>query len=182
MKRICSIFLIALIAFNTIGYYALFIIVKREFATPILQKIEANSNELGGNLIFVIPLALPYTHLEEGYTPITGEIVYEGSVYQLVKQRIYRDKVYVVCIKDDATTKARGMIADYSKLFSGQQADHADSTIKIINSISKFYTQEIHLPKVGNDGWWLELNPRPFSESYYFNHLTSVFHPPQTFI
>ncbi len=179
MKRICSLFFLCLIVFNTIGYYGLFVLIQQQLTTPILQKIETNLNELGGNLIFVIPMELPYGSSSEEYTGADGEIIYEGDVYRLVRQKFYHNMLYVVCVKDDRSSEIRGTMADYSKLFSGQQAEHTDSNIKIINSLSKYYTLNDHKVCQIAECWYIVFDHSQYSDLYCYSNSTSVFHPPQ---
>ncbi len=179
MKRFCTLFFLFLIVFNTIGYYGLLIMVQQMLTTKDLQKIEANANELGGNLILTIPIELPYASDSEEYTPLEGEIVYGGEVYRLVKQKFYRDMLFVVCIKDNQSSATRAKMSDYSRLFSGQQAEHADSNIKIINSLSKDYISVGYTVKPDHKGWCRTSNPEPITNLYCFGVSASIFHPPQ---
>ncbi|MEJ0056654.1 MAG: hypothetical protein WDN75_13965 [Bacteroidota bacterium] len=179
IKRLCGLFFLFLIVFNMIGYYALFLLAQQQLARPVLQRIETNSGELGGNLIFAIPLEVPYSGDSDEYTRVEGEIMYHGEVYRLVKQKFHHNMLYVVCLKDDQASETRKIMADYSRLFSGQDADHADSTIKIINSLSRDYTPVDNAIADKNDTWQQGPDFKPFTDSYFFLDDESVFHPPQ---
>jgi hypothetical protein len=179
MKRLVSIFFLCLIVLNTVGYYGLLLIVRRQLTTKILQRIETNAGELGGDLILTIPIQMPYSEDAKEYTSAEGEIIYRGEIYRFVKQRFYHDMLYLVCKRDNQSTRLRDQIADYSRLFSGQDADHADSTIKIINSISKDYTPVVYIIRNQSEGWSSAFNIKRVSDLYLFTKTSSVFHPPQ---
>ena len=162
-----------------IGYYALLVLVQEQLTDQILQKIDTNASEMGGNLILAIPIELPYASDSEEYTRLDGEIMYGSEVYRLVKQKCYRNILYVVCIKDNQSNQVKAKMGDYSRIFSGQQGEHTNSNIKIINTLSKFYMGEIHFAKPDRDGWCRLSNPKQFSDLYHFAISAGIFRPPQ---
>ena len=179
MKRVFGLFFLCLVVLNTVGYYGLLLIVQNQFTTRILQRIETNAGDLGGHMILTIPLQLPYSSPSEEYTATEGEIIYEGEVYRFVKQKIYHDVLYLVCVRDNQTTRIKDQIADYSRLFSGQDADHANATIKIINSISKDYTPVSYEVKNHSQGWSASFQFEPIKDHYSLIADGSIFQPPK---
>jgi len=179
VKRIAGAFFLCLIVLNTIGYYGLLLIVKDQLTSRILQRIETNAGELGGNLILTIPIQTTIDPVSQEFTAAEGEIIYQGEVYRLVKQRFYKDVLYLVCIRDNQTTRLKEQIADYSALFSGHEAEHTDATIKIINSISKDYTPITYSVKNNSAGWSAIFTPKRVNDLYRFISDTYVFRPPQ---
>lgn len=179
MRRLFGLLLLCLIVLNTVGYYGLLLVVKNQLNRKVLQRIETNANELGGNLILTIPIQLPYSYDSDEYTSSEGEIIYEGEVYRFVKQRFYQDMLYLVCIKDNQSTRIRDQIADYSRLFSGFDAAHTDSTIKIINSLFKDYASVICSVKNESEGWAMNFDLMQLKNLYHFISDTSFFHPPR---
>ncbi len=178
MKRFLSAVCILLIVFNSIEYYALGLLAQKQLTEQVLQKIETNSNELGGSLILAIPLEMPYLSDSREYTSVAGEFAYEGELYRMVKQKFYRDMLYVVCIKDDQSTKVHSAIADYSKLFSGERSGRTNSSIKMFNSLSKDYISKSHKVKHPSS-ISIRISTPEFSNLYGYHFTSSVFHPPQ---
>jgi len=178
LKRVTSFFLLLLIFFNPIGYLGLFLLVKKQLTTPILQRIETNSNEIGGNLILVIPLELSHASASEEYTRVDGEITYQREVYRLVKQKYFKNMIYVVCIKDEQREESVKTMADYSTLFSGQDAGRTNSNIKILNSFSKYYTKVTFSIRQQSISIYSPLKHNTFIELYQYMNANSIFHPP----
>ncbi len=178
MKRLFCAFFVLLVIFNSVEYYGLIFLAQTQMTEQVLHKIEANSSELGGNLILAIPIELPYSSDSEGYTTIEGQFVYNGEVYRMVKQKFYHSMLYVVCIKDDQSTKLNSAIADYSKLFSGKRAGSANSSFKMINSLSKDYVSKVAWPKPAYKPLTKVLYSG-FSNLYRFDFISSIFRPPQ---
>ncbi len=178
-KRACALIMLCVVIFNTAGYYALFIVAQRQLAAHVLQRIETNSDELGGNLIFAIPLEVPYAPESQEYTEIDGEIMFHGEVYRTVRQKIHHNMLYVICVKDENSSESRKIMADYSRLFSGQEAQHANSTVRIINTLSKYYTVTDQPFKPTDRSSFGYLNFRPFTNLYTHIGCNLIFHPPK---
>ena len=178
MKKIIVGVGILLVLFNLVEYYALIFLAQKQLTEEVLQRIEANSDELGGNLILAIPLEFPYASSSEGYTRVDGQFVYEGKRYRMVKQKFYKSMLYVVCIKDDQEGNLNAATADYSKLFSGQHADRANTSFKMINSLSKDYiSKTISIPPAVQSFRTVSKPER--ASLYRFTFTSSVFRPPQ---
>jgi hypothetical protein len=177
-KKLCSLLFLFLIVFNTIGNYALLFLVKQQLSSQILQRIECNADELSGNLVLTFPITLPYSTDSEEYTRIDGEISYGGEVYQLVKQKIYQNVLYLVCIKDNKGKWANEVIEKFAESTSGQQQEQSKSGILLFGSMAKYFVLTVLSSREHNDGWCRTLKHIPLSESYSYSGSNSIFHPP----
>ncbi len=57
------------------------------------------------------------------YETINGQFEKGGIVYRMVKQRLYHDTLYIVCVKDDLASKINTALADFAQSFSGHDDD-----------------------------------------------------------
>jgi len=176
MRRLYSFFFLILVLLNTIGYYEVLLLIDRRQNERAVAWIDQNENEINGNLVLRIPMALPYSEDNLRYERAHGEVVFEGEVYHLVKQMTYRDTLYVVCLKDSKGTKVRNVIADYSKTFADQKQESGNH--KEIASFAKFYTLLTIPGTFQKMGWLREINYFPVTELYSFSSFSKIFHPP----
>ena len=67
-------------------------------------------------------MTLPY-HLDSEYERVDGEIEHDGEFYRLVKQKLEKDTLYIVCIKDHDSKRIKQALADYVKTFTDKPVD-----------------------------------------------------------
>lgn len=166
-----------LILLNTIGYYEVLVIIDEQQHERIVKKISENEEEISGNLLLKLSMSSPYGHENTEYQRVYGDITVAGQVYHLVKQKVYRDTLYVVCLKDAQTTKVKNVISDYSKTFAGQP-QKSDTPCKTITSLAKFFTLDNAVVSKSYLGWCVALPLTKLQNFYSFSTGSSVFHPP----
>ena len=176
MKRLFAIVILNIFLLNVLGYYGVLLGLKAESGTKLAAKLDSDMYDLGGTVTFKVPLAVPYSSDSEGYEKVNGEFKKDGEIYRLVKQRLYQDTLYIVCLKDEASSKINQTLEDFVQSFSGQDddsqqqvvapgfiKDYVDTTIAITNSVN---------------GWEIEVTntstPHYFSDSYS----ASIVNPP----
>lgn len=177
MKRFYSLFFLVLILLNTAGYYEVLVIIDRQEHDRAVKKITENEETIAGNLLLKLPLSSPYGQQDTEYQRVYGEVTVAGQVYHFVKQKVYHDTLYVVCLIDAHTTKVKDVIADYSKSFAGQP-QKSNTPGKTITSFAKYYTMGVSVPPVRNITWSVVSHDTHLQNLYSFSAITSVFHPP----
>lgn len=176
-KHVTVLFLI-LMVLSSIGYYPFLSLVKQQASLRTKNRIENNPHDLGANMIIKVPFSYPYGAHDEHYQPASGEIMYKDTVYQLVRQRVYEDTLYIVCMRDTRTTEAQGRVAGYVMSFSTENK-HQSQSLSLVDVFTKYYYQTALI---------LQLNGEPcagisaFGSStpvlYYYTPLGEIFHPP----
>jgi hypothetical protein len=178
IRRFACILFLSLMVLNTIGYYSFLVLVQKQMADRLSQKIASGVPEPGGDLILKVPMALPYTTGSEEYEPSQGEFTYDGSIYRILKQKHHHDTLYVVCIQDYKATQVAHQLKDLSHAFAGE-SKHTGNGLKLIDSLSKYYYFTEHSILSLSTGWSLE---HPVSEPrfHYSCRLAEIiFHPPK---
>lgn len=117
-----------------------------------------------------IPFALPYWMDSKAYERVDGEFQHQGEFYKLVKQKLEKDTLYVVCIKDVNEKKLFLVMADYIKL-SNDLPSSSGQTLKLLGSLMKDFVKSIETEIHTSQGWSQEY---PFAEPF-FNLLTLAF-------
>lgn len=115
MKKAAAILLLILFLFNTAGYKALFSYLSQQADTRIEARIKNSSDLDKGLVTFKIPLNLPYTTDSKDFEPADGEVTVNGEIYKLVKKKISRDTMIVLCIDHHEKTRIENQDNDYFK-------------------------------------------------------------------
>jgi len=180
LRRVLSVFFLGLMVLNTIGYYAFLVVVKDQVSQQTRARLERGMYDMGGSLIVKLPVTLPYGVDASGsYEAAHGEIVYEGSIYQRIKQRYDGDTLYVMCIRDHDATAAKHRIDRYSRVFAGDTEQQESSAgIRLMASWAKYYFSETSQLLTQHAGWGRAQVYCYSSDLYSYGASAPVFHPP----
>jgi len=178
------VFFLILMVLNTIGYYTFLVAVKDRLSQRTRARLENGMHDIGGNLIVKLPATLPHGVETSGsYESARGEIVYEGSIYQRIKQRLYGDTLYVMCIRDQDATAVKHQIDRYSRTFASD-SEQQDSPlgVRIISSCAKYYFSEAFTLVAQHEGWGRTQTHRYAASLYGYHAVSLIFHPPSGLI
>jgi len=178
MKRLFSFFFLLLILLNTIGYYEVLLFMESQNYDKAVQKISGNENEISGNLLLKIPLASRFNEDDREYRKAQGEVVVEGELYHFVKQKLYQDTLYIICLRDAKTSEVREALSDLSKTMADQNHKSGNTQKSVDVSFAKFYTLTATVKEPIETGWSRLLQHVPVTNLYHFSALASIFHPP----
>jgi len=178
VKRLFAIIILNIFLLNVLGYYGVLLGLKADSGTALASRLNSDMYDLGGTVTFKVPLAVPYSADSEGYERVDGEFKQDGEIYRLVKQRLYQDTLYIVCVKDEATSKINKTLEDFVQSFAGQD-DDSQQTVAAPSFIKDYVNTEITLAS-SNNGWETEVakasTPHYCFDSYY----ASIVHPPDS--
>jgi len=177
MKRLFCYFLLFLVLLNAVGYYGLLLMAQEHWGQTTTSRIEQNDGELTGQIIFRIPLSIPYA-TNTAYTQTSGRIMYEGKVYRLVKQKLYNDTLYLVCILDDKGTILEGMLSECTRSFSNESKGHPTES-NVILPVSKYYLLTTCLLPDQANHQRQSHNCFELPVAYNYTCVGNIFQPPQ---
>jgi hypothetical protein len=152
LKKIVSIFLVFLILFNTLGFYGLLEGLRYKSALELVQRLDNQQYSEEETLTIKVPLAIPYHSDTNDYERVNGEVEYKGEFYRLIKQKLERDTLSIVCIKDYASKRIKQALADYVKTFTDKPADAKHSGKTSSNFIKDYLPSKITISTVA-EGW-----------------------------
>ena len=151
MKRLIAIFLVLLLLFNALGFYGLFVGLRYKTSIDLVQRLN-NQDYLDEETVTIkVPLTVPY-HLDSEYERIDGEIEHNGEFYRLVKQKLEKDTLYIVCIKDHDSKRIKQALADYVKTFTDKPVDTKHSGKALSTFIKDFLPTSIGISPA-SAGW-----------------------------
>lgn len=140
LKRIVSIFLLAVFLFNLGGYHLVFWGMQRSAKQELLHRLDADDSAFGETMVLEVPLSLPYPLHSEGFQRANGDFEFQGEFYKVIKQKWEKDVLYIVCLKDSKAKEISTAHADYSKLVNDMPAG-TKQALNFFGKLFKDYTR-----------------------------------------
>jgi len=176
LKKAFSITLLALFLFQFVGYYFVYIGLRYRAQSEMLVRLDAGNYSKEETVTLKIPFTLPYWMDSREYERVNGEFQYQGEFYQLVEQKLEKDTLYVICIRDVREKKLHEVMTDYVKL-TNDLPTSSQKTLKLLSSLMKDYVKSVPAEISSSHGWFREFT---FAEpSFHLLTLASpVYSPP----
>lgn len=174
MKRTVSIFLVALLLLNVMGYYGLFMGLKYKHAVQAIERINADDFDESEALTIRIPLSIPYAP-DTDFERVDGAFEHEGQYYRMVKQKLEKDTLHIVCILDTKAGHIQTALQEYVKTFADQSADRSGA--KTIPTFIKDYCPS-SFTFLGVAGGWVEVLKYSSGDAALLNPIISISSPP----
>lgn len=124
-----------------------------------------------------VPMAVPYHTDANQFQRVDGEIEYKGEYYRLVKQKLQKDTLYIVCIKDQDSKRINQALADYVKTFTDKPANTKQSSKLLTSFIKDFLPSSVVLTNLSS-GWGVTPISSTDINDFFSSVLLTVFSPP----
>ncbi|HEY5749442.1 MAG TPA: hypothetical protein VIU12_25415 [Chryseolinea sp.] len=138
MKRSFSIFLLLVFLFNVVGYYPVFWGLKYRARIEMNQRLDDENYNTEETVTIKIPLTVPYNTFGQDYERMTGSFEHRGEFFNLIKQKLEKDTLYIVCIKDHKEKQLHAAMTDFIKL-STDIPTSSQQTLKLLSGLIKDY-------------------------------------------
>jgi hypothetical protein len=122
---------------NSMGFYGVLIGLKYQNDALMIQQLDYENLEGLETVTIKIPLTLPYANSKDEFERIDGKYEHHGEYFRLVKQKLFRDTLTIVCVKDQHEKIIEGAMKNYVKTFS--QHHSTTQSNKFNNSLIKDY-------------------------------------------
>jgi hypothetical protein len=163
-----------------VGYYCFFLGLQSYQNESASKKLDDDQYAGSQTLTFRIPLSVPYYTDNNEYERVKGHFEKDGETYQLVKQKLLHDTLYIVCFKDDQSKKINQELADYVKTFSDKPEDNQTSSgVKLPSNFSKDYLSQRISISIYCHGWVSEVSTRTLLVTLVSTFAPSMVHPPE---
>lgn len=179
MKKVVTIIVLIVFLFNAVGLYGILIGLQFRFASEANKELDENRYATSDAITFQVPLAIPYSSDEQDFQRVTGEFEHAGEVYRLVKQKLHRDTLYIVCIKDAKSKKINQALADYVKTFTDRPFSAKPLGGKLIYSIIKDFLNTGIEIESDSDGWSACVPYLESAQLYLSSFATRIKYPPK---
>ncbi|MBC8111847.1 MAG: hypothetical protein H7Y04_12370 [Verrucomicrobia bacterium] len=132
MKRIVSILLLLVLCYNMVGYYFVYSFRQLEVKEQVLQSLAQKADQE----FVIIKIRIPayYVVDKPDFESISGEFMYEGKMYEKVKQKIENYTLHIYCVhnklKDKLLTELSAHNQEQFADFTGGLADKSEKLFK----------------------------------------------------
>jgi hypothetical protein len=179
MKRVVTILLLCLFLFNVGGYNLVFWALRKHANVELTARLDNNAFETDETIELKIPITLPYASNPTGFERTRGKFEYGGNFYQLVKQKLEKDTLYVVCIPDHQEKQLVKTMHAYAELANELPAG-AKKALTFIGKILKEFNPSFEPVHVENTtGWARNLTFIPVELSLFQKHTSETYSPPK---
>lgn len=113
VARVFAVLLVFIHLLNVIGCYFVFKSLETRHTVEVTERLDEDSYAGSEAITLRIPFSLPYTNSnQKNYERVDGKFKHEGEVYRFVKQKFYRDTLFIVCVKDAKAAELDDSIDD----------------------------------------------------------------------
>lgn len=151
MKRLVSIFLTLLIVFNVIGYYGVYLGLRVQANRELKQRLDTGAYDERETLTLKVPVTLPYQSDWHSFERVQGGFEKDGQFYDLVKQKVERDTLIIVYIKDQKETSLFDSLTAF--VHASTDTPISKKAGKLIEVFTKDYLATASVLEHSSEGW-----------------------------
>jgi hypothetical protein len=178
MKKIISFLLVALLLFNVLGYYGLFMGLHYQNKKQLIQRFDGSDYNESEAVTIKIPITVPYATDSKDFQRVDGEFEHQGEFYHMVKQRLSQDTLYIVCVKDKTSKRIHEALTDYVKTFTDKPVDAKSSAKSLPTFIKEYMTIQLEIKHL-SDGWVQNVDKLSSTVVFIDSYQSSIVHPPE---
>jgi len=174
--------MLLLFLLNTVGFYGIFLGMQLRYAREANKQLDDGQYSASDAMTFKVPLSVPYASDNQEYQRVAGEFEHRGEVYRLVKQKLYHDTLYIVCVKDRESKKINQALDDYVKTFTDKPVNAKQQNNKLIQSFIKDFLTTGVVVETQALGWNKSTAYRNFSSRYFSFYSFRIKYPPKSIL
>ena len=145
----------------------------------MIQKLDANNYNTSETITIKVPITIPYAYNSRDFERVDGKFEHNGEFYRLVKQRLYRDTLYYVCVKDHTSKRINQALISYVKTMTDEPVDQQKSAHTLPGFSKDFFSYAFSIDHISN-GWEYEVVKNTFVTVFICDEYpSSIFHPPE---
>jgi hypothetical protein len=180
LRRTLAITLLGVFLFQLVGYYFVYLGLRHQANSSLISRLDAHDYTADETITLKIPFTLPYWMDAEQFERIDGDFEYQGQFYKLVKQRLSKDTLHVVCIRNTGQQRLFDALTEYIK-FSNDLPASSKQALKLWGSIVKDYISVASAELTPTEGWSVT-NRQPVDRLLAFeSQPVSIHSPPPEF-
>jgi hypothetical protein len=113
--------------------------LRSQAKSDLLHRLNADAYSSEDVVVLTIPLSLPYPVYDAEYERADADLEYKGEHYQLVKQKIENDTLFMVCVKDHRQKSLDRTMNEYTNLANSLPTS-AKHTMDLMGKLFKDFT------------------------------------------
>jgi hypothetical protein len=170
--------MLCLFLLNVLGYYGVLMGLKIRNTQNLSAQFDEDDYSRQHEVTIKVPITIPYQSDTREYVRVNGEFEHEGDVYKMVKQRLQRDTLYIVCVKDNTSKKINQALKDYVKSYTDKPSNQKSNS-KTVQNFIKDYISTATVLQNSNDGWYKMISTCTWISNYQSFSVQHDSPPPQ---
>jgi hypothetical protein len=179
VKKLLTLFLLALFLLNVLGYYGVFVGLQVKSGQVMRERFDSESYSADQEVTIKVPITIPYATDSRGYERVDGEFEHNGQIYRLVKQKLQSDTLFIVCVKDNQAEKINQALEDYVKTFTDKPVSSKKGNASSFQFSKDFISNSTEI-KSSAAGWNVPLSFVGIINSYLFISQNGTSPPPRS--
>jgi hypothetical protein len=124
LKKFAAIILLALLAFNWLGYRLFINLLEEKASVSLQQKLDRDQYDNKRLVEIKVPVNLPYLSNWSQFEKYQGETEINGIHYKYVKRKLVNDTLILLCIPNDSKNELRTAQSEYFKQVNDLQGNN----------------------------------------------------------
>lgn len=153
MKRVLAILFLVVFLFNVGGYYVLFWGLHINAKTRLNARLDSDDYSELETYEFRIPLNIPYPLQSRGFDRAYGAFEFNGEFYELVKQKLERDTLVIVCVKNHQKEKLTAAFEKYARVSNDVDNSARQAGNDLLGKLVKDFSPPSLAEVIQTDGW-----------------------------
>jgi hypothetical protein len=139
LKRLAAILFFTVVLFNFYGYRLVISYMQANSDAALENQVDKNDYDEQQLITIKTKLDLPYYSSSAEFERAYGAMVINGTSYQYVKRRIYKDTLELLCLPNDAKTKMQSLKNEFTKALADGQSTTPKKHTTIKLSLPDFF-------------------------------------------
>ncbi len=158
----------------------MFLGIQINSTNQLIKKLDANAFNPDETLLVKVPITVPYASDSKDFERVNGTFEYEGQIYRLVKQKLYKDTLHVVILQDKVGSHLNKTKNDFAKSLSDQPLkENKSHGSKIFKQLLKDYLINKVTMEMANAGFFQLNTLTNYLNSYSFSISRLLIIPPE---
>jgi hypothetical protein len=176
MKKVTAFALLTIFLINLGGYSVLYRMADRQASKELAAKLDNDEFSRSQTVTIKIPVSLPYQP-DRDYERIDGEFEYQGQFYKLVKQRVFGDTLYVVCLIDEKKKALVDDMNEYARMTSESSSSNQPLKFAGSNPLQEYSNEDV-IELIPSSSGWISLFGRTENISAPIDPIAGINSPP----
>lgn len=178
MRRTFAIVFLTLLLLNILGYYGLFLGLLYQNDRVMTQKLDDEQYDDAETITVKVPITIPYGTDSPGFERVDGIFEHEGEFYRLVKQKLQRDTLHIVCVKDQQSKRINQALTDYVQTFTDKPSTEKQNAPTVNDFIKDYICTSVSITNL-TYGWQQEVEQTTSAIAFHPTFSSSIIHPPE---
>jgi len=115
LKKLSAILLLAVMAFNLVGYRVMFGFMWHHANAQMVKKLDTSTYDRSSLTEVKVPLHLPYAINDKDFERYDGSIELNGVIYNYVERKLQNDTLILHCIPNNAANNIKVAGNEFNK-------------------------------------------------------------------